>query len=218
MKKIISAALAVSGLSAAVVGLSTPAVANADVRIVLPSQTDSLQMGDGTVVSLTRSNERANINPSLGGTPLHRNAWVSATYDARTSKKANKIKIQAGYIVGCQVNLGGLTSTSGGSATGTSSLSAASVSSGASVSIGPGQAVNYYINDWERADDFGAAKHDGKITYKKATHGRLSYTNETIMVNGCAGYAQARSFANVFVDTDNARQILTFYGRPFSLG
>ena len=33
-------------------------------------------MGDGTVVTVARSGERATINPSMGGTPLHRNVWV----------------------------------------------------------------------------------------------------------------------------------------------
>lgn len=224
MKKITSAALAVAGLSVAVVGLSTPAVASADVKVVLPAQTATQRLGDGTAVTLTRSNERANINPSLGGTPLHRNAWVSATYSFTTSKKVNKVKIQAGYIVGCQVNIGGSTGSgnAGAAQNGTSSNPAGtpseSVGLGSTITIGPGQAVNYWVFDYEKADDFGNQKHDSKISYKKTDHGRLSYTNETMMVNGCAGYAQARSVANVWVETDNATQVLSFYGRPFSLG
>ena len=218
MKKISSAVLAVAGAAAAI-AVSAPAVATADVKVVLPSQTDTQRLGDGTTVTLTRSNERANINPSLGGTPLHRNAWVSAVYNVRTSKKVNVIKVQAGYVVGCQVNLNSLTNNgngtgsqpSGGSATG-------SVGAGESISIGPGQAVNYWVFDREFADDFGSDTHSTKINFKKTDHGRLSYTNQTMQINGCGGYAQARSIANVFVDTDNARQILTFYGRPFSLG
>ncbi|GAB20421.1 hypothetical protein GOEFS_115_00610 [Gordonia effusa NBRC 100432] len=215
MKKISSVALAVAGLSAAAVAISTPAVAGADVKVVLPSQTATQTLGDGTKVTLTRSNERANINPSLGGTPLHRNAWVSATYNVKTSKKVSSIKLQVGYVVGCQVSVGSLSGSGGakGNDTGPTELSA-----GSTISLGPGQAVNYYVFDYEKADDFGNQKHDTKISYKKTDHGRLSYTNQTMQVNGCGGYAQARSIANVFVDTDNARQILTFYGRPFSLG
>ncbi len=222
MKKIASAALAVAGLSAAVVGLSTPAVASADVKVVLPHLTQTQTLGDGTSVTVARSNERANINPSLGGTPLHRNAWVSASYKVKTSKKVNWIKIQAGYIVGCQVNIGGLNSNGGAGAAQNSatdpSKQSASVSSGGTITIGPGQAVNYTVFDYEKADDFGSQKHDSKIKYSKTDHARLSYTNETMMINGCGGYAQARSVANVSVDTDNGRQVLAFYGRPFSLG
>ncbi|MFW0791180.1 MspA family porin [Gordonia sp. CPCC 205333] len=219
MKKISSVALAVAGLSAAAVAISTPAVASADVKVVLPAQTGTQTLGDGTKVTLSRSNERANINPSLGGTPLHRNAWVSAVYNVKTSKKVNSIKVQAGYIVGCQVNLNSLTNSGNGSGSVPSSgTPTASVGAGESITVGPGQAVNYWVFDRETADDFGNDSHSTKINYKKTDHGRLSYTNQTIMVNGCGGYAQARSIANVSVDTDNARQILTFYGRPFSLG
>lgn len=219
MKKISSAALAAAGLAAAAVAVSTPAVASADVKVILPSQTDTQRLGDGTSVTLTRTGERANINPSLGGTPLHRNAWVSARYAVKTSTKVNSIKLQVGYIVGCQVNLNSLTNSGTGTASQASGASpTGSVGAGESISIGPGQALNYWVFDYEKADDFGNQKHDTKISYKKTDHGRLSYTNQTMMINGCGGYAQARSVANVFVDTDSTRQILTFYGRPFSLG
>lgn len=209
---------------ATVAALMAPAIAHADVHVALPSQTGRQTMGDGTVVTLTRSGETANINPSLGGTPLHRNAWVSAQYAVNTSKDAKKIKIQAGYIVGCQVNIGGVTGTGGGSYgqnyqnPSTSTPSAESGTAGGTFTIGPGQAVNYYINDVESADDYGNQKHSNKVTFKGTNHAKLGYTNETMMVNGCAGYAQARSFANVYVVTSNAEQVLSFYGQPFSLG
>ncbi|MGV9671774.1 MULTISPECIES: MspA family porin [unclassified Gordonia (in: high G+C Gram-positive bacteria)] len=200
--------------------LSVTGVAAADVHVALPSQTDQQRMGDGTVVSVTRSGENATINPSLGGTPLHRNAWVSANYAVHTSTKAKKIKVQAGYIIGCQVNISGLTSNGGGSGTANSSgdVTAATATAGGSISVGPGQAVNVYINDVESADDFGADKHSSKVTFKGVDEARLSYVNETIQINGCAGYAQARSYANVYVVTGNAEQVTTFYGKPFSLG
>ncbi|MGW0036962.1 MspA family porin [Gordonia sp. NPDC003376] len=206
--------------AAAAAILSVAGVAAADVHVNLPSQTDQQRMGDGTVVSVTRSGESATISPSLGGTPLHRNAWVSGKYAVHTSTKAKKIKVQAGYIVGCQVNISGGSGTGGGSGTVNSSgtPTAATVNGGGSISIGPGQAVNYYINDVESADDFGADKHSSKVTYKGVDSARLGYVNETIQINGCAGYAQARSFANVTVVTSNAEQVMTFYGKPFSLG
>ncbi|MGV9860572.1 MspA family porin [Gordonia sp. NPDC003425] len=212
---------------ATVAALMAPAIAHADVHVALPSQTGRQTMGDGTVVTLTRSGETANINPSLGGTPLHRNAWVSAQYAVNTSKDAKKIKIQAGYIVGCQVNIGGVTGAgSGGGLQKTTSATDLQptgnplpiVSGGGTFTIGPGQAVNYYINDVESADDYGNQKHSNKVTFKSTNHAKLGYTNETMMVNGCAGYAQARSFANVYVVTSNAEQVLSFYGQPFSLG
>ena len=205
-----------------VAALMAPAIVHADVHVALPSQTDQQTLGDGTVVSVTRTNETANINPSLGGTPLHRNAWVSASYAVKTSKDAKKIKIQAGYIVGCQVNISSVNSQGSGASYGqnynTGAASAETGTVGGQISIGAGQAVNYYINDVESADDFGSDKHSSKVGYKNTNHAKLSYTNETMQVNGCAGYAQARSFANVYVVTSNAEQVVTFYGKPFSLG
>lgn len=195
-------------------------VATADVHISLPSQTDQQRLGDGTVVSVTRNGENATISPSLGGTPLHRNAWVSANYTVHTSVKAKKIKVQAGYIVGCQVNISGLTNSDNAAGTASSggTVTAASVGGGGTLSIGPGQAVNYFVNDVESADDFGNDKHSSKVTFKGVDQAKLSYVNETIAINGCAGYAQARSFATVYVVTPNAEQVTTFYGKPFSLG
>lgn len=199
--------------------VSVAGVAAADVHVSLPSQTQTQRMGDGTGVSVTRTNEKATISPSLGNTPLHRNAWVSAAYTVHTSSQVKKIKVQAGYIVGCQVNLGGITgSGSGSGSVATSGTASGTAGSGGSVSVGPGQAVAYYINDVESADDFGNDKHSSKVGFSNTDHAKLSYVNETIQITGCAGYAQARSFANVFVVTSNAEQILTFYGKPFSLG
>ncbi|WP_172456903.1 MspA family porin, partial [Nocardia farcinica] len=34
----------------------------------------------------------------------------------------------------------------------------------------------------------------------------------------CAGYAQARSFVKVKVETDNVMSVVTLWGQPFSLG
>ncbi|RPA65314.1 hypothetical protein EF294_05680 [Gordonia oryzae] len=201
--------------------LSAAGVAAADVHVALPSQTDTQRLGDGTVVTVTRTGETANINPSLGGTPLHRNAWVSASYAVHTSAKAKKIKVQAGYIVGCQINISGVTGSGNGSDTVSTTSGAASstgVGGGGQLTIGPGQAANVYVNDVESADDFGNDKHSSSVSFKGVDSAKLSYVNETIQINGCGGYAQARSYAKVTVVTSNAEQISTFYGKPFSLG
>ncbi len=41
---------------------------------------------------------------------------------------------------------------------------------------------------------------------------------DTIGLAGCAGYAQARAFTEVEVETDTAKEIVTVWGQPFSLG
>ncbi|GAB08772.1 hypothetical protein GOARA_021_00090 [Gordonia araii NBRC 100433] len=209
-------ALATAGALAGAGLTQTAAPAAADTRYNLPSETQRHTMGDGTVVSFQRVRERATVNPSMGGTPLHRNAWVSGKLVVNLSKEASRIEIYPGYIVGCQVNLGGVTGEGGGGIDETGALDGAEI--GTSVTLGPGQARAFYLVDAERADDFGQEKHDSRITYKKKKRATLSYTNSQLGLRGCAGYAQARSFASVQVETKHAMQTMSFYGRPFSLG
>ncbi|GED98687.1 MspA family porin [Gordonia crocea] len=204
-----AAVMVTSALTAA------PPSAKADTVYNLPSQTQRYTMGDGTVVTFQRVRERANVNPSLGGTPLHRNAWVSGKLIVTLSKEASRIEIYPGYIVGCQVNLA---SVSGEGGSGIDANGFDGAEAGTSVSLGPGQARAFYLVDAERADDFGQDKHDKRITYKKKKRASLSYTNSQLGLRGCGGYAQARSFASVQIETKHAMQSMSFYGRPFSMG
>ncbi|SDD70116.1 MspA protein, partial [Rhodococcus tukisamuensis] len=52
----------------------------------------------------------------------------------------------------------------------------------------------------------------------KGTSGSVTYADSTMAVNGCAGYAQARSFATVTVNTDTVTSTTTLWGQPFSIG
>ncbi|GAB08777.1 hypothetical protein GOARA_021_00140 [Gordonia araii NBRC 100433] len=206
--------LALVVASAASVGMTLVApAAQADRRVVLPKQTQRYTMGDGTVVTFNRVRERATINPSMGGTPLHRNAWVSGKFVVHTSKKVGKIEITPGYIVGCQVNLGGATGQGGAD-----SFADGVADVGGEVELGPGEAKAISIVDAEKADDFGNEKHEEKIEYEDTRRASLAYTNSQISLRGCAGYAQARSFATVLIETEFAMQTMSFYGRPFSIG
>ncbi|MFW0796227.1 MspA family porin [Gordonia sp. CPCC 205515] len=193
-------------------------VAQADTQVRLPGQTVSKKLADGTTLTITRSRESARINPSLGGTPLHRNAWVSGRYDVTSSDKKARFGIGSGYIVGCQLTLGGK-STSQGNATPnmTEGTVTATAQTGGSVTIGPGQAATFFVNDREYQDPFGGRAHDQSIKFSGG-EGAVSYTNATMMINGCAGYAQARSFAKVQIMTEHTTQVVWMYGKPFSLG
>ncbi|AZG45049.1 MspA family porin [Gordonia insulae] len=196
-------------------------VAHADTDVRLPNQTVTKTLADGTKVTIARTNERARINPSLGGTPLHRNAWVSGRYDVKSSDKKARLGVGSGYIVGCQLTLGGKSTTT---ATGKPDTSAGApevaitgtAQTGAAVTLGPGQAANYVINDIEYQDEFGSRAHESAVKFRG--EGAVAYTNETMMINGCAGYAQARSYAKVVVQTERTTQVVWLYGKPFSLG
>ncbi|WP_045822864.1 MspA family porin [Williamsia herbipolensis] len=225
-------AVGVAGTSAVIAvaaALLSQGSANADVFLKLPSQTDVQTLPDGTKISITRTNERAVIAPSLGGTPLHRAAQVSAKYTVTSSKKA-KIRIGAGYIVGCQVSVAGF----GGGVNAAPSVAQPNVAPGANpsplgtfpsvggglngtLSLAPGQAVSYFINNVEKADDFGAQQQTTNVDYE-TTKASNSYTNEQLQLSGCAGYAQARSFAVIRVRTSNVDKQVTTYGKPFSIG
>ncbi|MCX6469516.1 MAG: MspA family porin [Corynebacteriales bacterium] len=214
-------AVGVAGTSAVIAvaaALLSQGTANADVFLKLPSQTDVQTLPDGTKVTIVRTNENAVIAPSLGGTPLHRAAQVSAKYTVTTSKKA-KIRIAAGYIVGCQVSITGANSGTTGTSSQNTVTSAATQGAGATqtLSLGPGQAAVYYVNNVEKADDFGSQQQTQNVDYE-TTKASNSYTNEQLQLTGCAGYAQARSYATIRIRTSNVDKQISTYGRPFSIG
>ncbi|KQR98493.1 hypothetical protein ASG12_08615 [Williamsia sp. Leaf354] len=214
-------AVGVAGTGAVIAvaaALLSQGTANADVFVKLPSQTDVQTLPDGTKVSVVRTNEKAVIAPSLGGTPLHRAAQVSAKYTVTTSKKA-KIRITAGYIVGCQVSITGTSNstTDSGAQNQITRSTTGAVGSTQTLNLGPGQAAVYYVNNVEKADDFGSQQQTQNVDYE-TTKASNSYTNEQLQLTGCAGYAQARSYATIRIRTSNVDKQISTYGRPFSIG
>lgn len=206
-----------AGAAAAVaVGVLSAGAANADTLVPLPDGSITQTLVDGTVVTVTRTGESANISPSLGATPLHRNAWVSGSAKVSLSGPGGGT-IQPGYIVACQLSLGGKTGTD---AAMTSNYAGdKTIQTGKStgnVTIAPGQAVDYKILDLEVADAFGAEQHRAGNPFKG--NGSVTWSDSTMSVNGCAGYAQARSYVKVVVSTAKVQSTVTLWGQPFSLG
>ncbi|MFC7446406.1 MspA family porin [Rhodococcus daqingensis] len=208
---------AAAGSAAAIaLGFFSAGAANADTFVPLPGGTITKTLADGTVVTVTMTGESANISGSMGATPLHRNVWVSGSAKVETSGGASGT-IQPGYIVACQLTLGG----KGGADTGMSSnwegegVKQTAKSAG-NMSIGPGQAVDYKILDLEKADDFGAEQHRAANPYKG--NGSVTWADSTLGVSGCAGYAQARSYVKVTVSTATVTSNVTLWGQPFSIG
>ncbi len=199
-------------------GALAPAPAGADVRLTLPGQIKTLRMGDGTVVTLTRSNERATINPSLGATPFHRNAWVSGRYQIKLSQKVKQLKVRPGYIVGCQISFGGADTNTDDVFGALSDVGVGGATGGETVHLGPGQAAFFNLTDAERKDDFATERHEAYYRLKKTDHAKYRYVNAQLSLSGCVGYAQARSWLRLSVETEFATQILDFFGRPFSIG
>ncbi|TQM30489.1 MspA family porin [Nocardia bhagyanarayanae] len=214
----------VAGVGAAAtiaMGLFSTGAANADTFVPLPGGEIVKHLSDGTVVTVRLVGESALISPSLGSTPVHRNAWVSGSAQVELSGTGAEAggKIFPGYTVGCQVNIAG-----GGAEGGVEAGSdwqgespSIGASSGGNLSLGPGQATSFYILDIEEADDFGNEAHKKRNKFK-GSNGSVTWSDSTIGLSGCGGYAQARAFVSVEVETDNVVTWVTLWGQPFSLG
>ncbi|GAB0101458.1 hypothetical protein JMUB6875_04220 [Nocardia sp. JMUB6875] len=225
VRKTMARAAGVAAAATAALGLLSTGAANADTFVPLPGGSITETMDDGTVVTISMTGESANINPSMGSTPLHRNAWVSGTARVTLSGTNGAVggKIVPGYVVGCQVNISG-----GGASGGASGAldagdqvsvnkSGTGLNGGGNLTLGPGQSKAFYLLDQEAPDDFGSEAHYVRNKFSGSS-GSVSWSDETIGLNGCGGYAQARSFVAVQVETDNVITAYTLWGQPFSLG
>jgi hypothetical protein len=232
--------------AAATAGVLAAAVApaGADTFIPLPDGHVTARIGSGTVtVDLTH--QSAKLSPGMVALPTTRNAWVSGTVHAHiTGDGANNGTIQAGYVVGCQVAVG--TTNMGVSANGTvgavgttNTGPSAAAGSGANFSLAAGGIGYQYLTldqpTWPKA---GAAfKPDvepagnptdtsGNMGWQQPSQsfaftgdsGSLSWSDTTIGVDGCAGYAQARFYAYVTGATGNHEGSAVLWGKPFTLG
>ncbi|WP_406266328.1 MspA family porin [Nocardia sp. NBC_00881] len=202
-------------------GLFSTGAANADTFVPLPGGELTKTLSDGTVVTIRLVGESANINPSLGDTPVHRNAWVSGSAQVELSGTAGG-KIFPGYTVGCQVNIAGGGAVGGVDGNmdwsdGQNVTGGVGANSGGILALGPGQAKSFYVLDLEQPDDYGNEAHKTRNAFQ-GTSGSVTWSDETIGLSGCGGYAQARAFVSVEVETDNVITWVTLWGQPFSLG
>ncbi|MEV0032262.1 MspA family porin [Nocardia sp. NPDC050793] len=208
-----------SAATAVTLGLLATGAANADTIVALPGGELVKTLSDGTVVTVRLTGESATISPSLGSTPVHRNAWVSGSAQVEVAGEgADGGLILPGYVVGCQVNIagGGVSGGVEGSVSG-EGQGAAGANTGGELSLGPGQSTSFYILDREKADDFGAESHKPYNVFG-GTSGSVTWADQTIGLSGCGGYAQARAFVSVEVVTESVTSWVTLWGQPFSLG
>lgn len=229
-------AAGVGAVMATAIGFVSVGAANADTFVPLEDGSISQTLPDGTVVTVTRTGESANISPSLGATPTHRNVWVSGRAEVKLDgPNAKAGRIQPGYVVGCQVNIsgtggaganGGMTGTTTDSTnyvdptknsqTGTS-VATGGINANVGVTLSPGQAVNYHVLDLESENAFGERVNRPFMVFQ-GKEGSVTWGDTTLGITGCAGYAQARSYVKVTVDTPTATQQVTLWGQPFSIG
>ncbi|RJO76394.1 mspA family protein [Nocardia panacis] len=210
----------IAGVAAAAtvaMGLFSTGAANADTFVPLP---DGQKIGPG--VTITRNGEHAVISPSLSANGAGRVAWLSgnavADITATPEGKAGPAngpkgdpgtnnssthgvsQLNTGYIIGCQVSIAD--NAISASLSGNASLTAAGVSGGLGLSLGPGQVKFVQI--------------DAKDITKPGTYS-VEYQDFQVEVQGCGGYAQARSYTVVEI-IGNDYSKTTLYGMPFSIG
>jgi hypothetical protein len=210
-------AWSVGAAVAVTIGLLSAGAANADTFVPLP---DGQKLGPG--VTLSRTGEHAVVSPSLAANGAGRVVWVSGNaradvqvtpegevgpYNGPTNRSGSNnssthgaSQLNTGYIIGCQVSIGD-DAIAAGLAGGVSTLGA-SAGGAIGLHLGPGQVAFVQI--------------DAKDILKPGVYS-VEYQDAEIEIQGCAGYAQARSYSVVEIIGDHYSKT-TLYGAPFSIG
>ena len=231
----LAAVAAVAG--AAAMGLSGVSAGNADAG-PLPGGKVTKTLVDGTPVSITLSKESISAQRPINQSALSREAWGSGTVSVNVGGKAKGGSIKVGYELGCQLNFGASAELKGGAdvkpgAANPNALGGADAVYGTSaggtggVTLGPGGVTKYWLISGDslgnsiqssevtnKDDDNYTA---GELTFTGSTGG-VTYSQEHFVLNGCAGYASARTIVQVTVKTDSVKGIVPYTGKPFSLG
>ncbi|MBR7192579.1 MspA family porin [Gordonia sp. SCSIO 19800] len=189
--------------------------ANADTQVNLPRVQAVDRLSDGSTITVT-ADDRARISPSMGATPLHRNVWVSGTVRVEGSNTMTNGRLEAGYIIGCQVALGASTDAKSTSEAGDSTVEIGA-SAGGDITLGPGDVERQPILTFSQKDENGDTEQVGYYTFNGHS-ASLTFTDKTFGLTGCAGYAQARLYVNVTAYEKGSKTKTTLYGKPFSIG
>jgi len=229
---------AAGAVGAVAIGFLSAGAANADTFVPLQDNEISKTLFDGTTVTVKGFGQSALISPSMGATPTQRNVWVTGNYTVDTSN-ASGGTIEPGFLVGCQVDFSAAIGADGNASFGqgnTISLEPGDLSSlsidrtqpntydigaGVDLKLAPGQ-----FNDVKLVADEKSAEIDGvtvatEVSNKFAFDGNgggYTYADETLSVDGCAGYAEARAYVKVTIDNDAVTATTTLWGQPFSIG
>ncbi|MGZ9828851.1 MspA family porin [Tsukamurella ocularis] len=215
-------------------GLLAPATAGADTVIPLRNASQSVKAGSGAItVSVT--GQRARLSPGMVALPTTRNAWVSGTVTVKVSgADADGGSIEAGYAVGCQVDVGSANIDLGAGAesgatyndadNGTGVKPSVSGSTGGSIRLAAGsigtQSLTYDRATWPKpGDEIDAGRADPSTSFDfTGSSGSFSFSDQTIGVDGCGGYAQARLYVIVRAQVGNSKGRVVLWGDRFTLG
>ncbi|GAA4404352.1 MspA family porin [Tsukamurella soli] len=241
-KSILRGAAVVAAVGAAFGALSSGA-ANADTYIPLPDGRVVQPLPGGGSIVVTITHQSAKLSPGMVALPTSRNAWVSGVIRAQINGPTpGNGAFESGFIVGCQVavdSVGFGISGSGGATAPISTTPSATVSangsgSGGSLSLSTGGIGYEWLTlakpTWPKpgaafkpdvSNDQGFEKPNRWSSFT-GDSGSVAFSDATIGVDGCAGYAQARFFTYVTGDvaTSNGSSegTATLWGKPFTLG
>ncbi|MFC4376175.1 MspA family porin [Nocardia halotolerans] len=202
----------------AAIGLLSTGAAAADVFVPLPDGAESTRGA-----SIARTGEHAIVSASMAANGVGRVVWVTAdiTADVTETRIVEKAgpgtapsnrpgsdnsythgasRINTGYIVGCQVNISDNAVSAGLSAN--MSANGFGVNASGGLKLGPGDVKFVGVS--------------GKDILKPG-HYSVGYRDFEIEIQGCAGYAQARSYTVIEIIGEHHSKA-TLYGQPFSIG
>lgn len=225
MQKTTKSRLTAYTLAAGVALIASSSLAGGADAQTLPGGTKTAQLGGGDSVTIKLFDESATVKRAVTSVPTSREVWVSGKVRVTTSGDVKGGNVTAGYVVGCQLNTGAKGGGSGGLGTSfdpsalpkqqlpfTPPKPLDGTGGSGTVAIAPGQAayvpvIRTSING-NAVDSFSFRDKSGGVTYSQ----------ERIGVDGCAGFAEARAMVRVKVATDTFKGNVTLYGKPFSLG
>ncbi|WP_194831805.1 MspA family porin [Nocardia sp. XZ_19_369] len=208
------------GVAATVaLGLLSTGAASGEIFIPLPGGETTKTLADGTEVRLALVDESVAITPTMGAVPGHRTARVAgkAQVELAGTPGGKAGSIFPGYTVGCEVDIAGGGVTGDLDWTGDVIDSDAGVVTGAKLVLERGQAKSFYVLDLEQDEYFGSVAYPTRNQFE-GNIGAVSWADEVIDLSGCDGYAQARAFVSLSVETDSVVTWMTLWGKPFILG
>lgn len=203
-------AAAVAVAAAAVIGATSMGAGHAEAQKLAPGYKYVTGL-DGEKVELWRKDETGLKVGNPSNNPLARDMLLSGTFTAKGSSGVGG-NLSVGYIIGCQVDISGITVGFGGGLN--ISAPVVSFNGGISIPIKPGQvAILGSITDKDLSDK-GVAS--------------IQLSNLLVQLPACGGYAAARSWATVTaakgyspkdgtLNGSGTYMQSTLYGQPFSI-
>ncbi|MFM9379080.1 MspA family porin [Gordonia sp. VNK21] len=210
----------------------------------LPGISKTKKAGGGSV-SIRVYDQKSSIQQSVANNPFSREVWLSGKIKVTTGGDIEGASVTPGYLIGCQLNFGAQAGADSGiTADGNALATALGDTAAAVIEAASGSAPTTVpdFSDVVAPDDdstngptagFTLSPGDAKFvpvirvkvgdevtnsfTFAKGVGG-VTYSQERFGVDGCAGFAEARTIVNVQVSTDTFKGNVTLYGKPFSIG